>query len=209
MLILSPSAVKRVNSFVPSWPIPKLFQLRKNNELNYDIFKGSTINTPSMLCVEDFLDSLLWSKKIGGLDALISRSIKNLEVITDWVSSTPWIEFLAKEKENISSTSICLKFSEDFIKNSDLKYINKIENYMVSILEKKVWLMILVVIDLPSGLRIWGGPTVESEDIKHLLKWLDWAYTKSYKRYLIGGAVMFKVLISDKISESSINVFKK
>ena len=182
MLILSPSAVKRVNSFLPSWPIPKLFQLRKNNKLNYEIFKGSTINTPSMLCVEDFLDSLLWSKKIGGLDALISRSIKNLEVITDWVSSTPWIEFLAKEKENISSTSICLKFSEDFIKNFELKYINKIENYMVSILEKEgVAYDIGSYRSAPSGLRIWGGPTVESEDIKHLLKWLDWAYAKAIK----------------------------
>ena len=182
MLILSPKAVNRINTFIPLWPIPKLFQLRKENKLNQDIFNGATINTPSMLCVEDFLDCLEWSKTIGGLDALIKKSVENLEIIQDWVRSSSWIDFLSEEKNTISSTSICLRFVDKKLNNKSTEYKLKLKDFIVSILEEEE-----VAFDIgsyrsaPPGLRIWGGPTVESIDIKRLIPWLDWAYEEGIK----------------------------
>ena len=182
MIVLSPRAVKRINSFVPTWPIPKLLNLRRDRKINLDIFKGSTINTPSMLCVEDFIDSLAWAKSIGGLDELINRSLQNLEQIRVWVRETPWINFLSEESDSISSTSICLKFSKENLKNPSLEYQEKLEKYMTSLLDQEN-----IAYDLgsyrsaPPGIRIWGGPTVETSDIKLLLPWLTWAYQKAIK----------------------------
>ena len=182
MIILSPRAVDRINTFIPSWPIPKLLNLRKEKKINLDIFKGSTINTPSMLCVEDFIDSLEWSKSIGGLDELVDRSSRNLEEIRTWVKKTPWIEFLSEKFENTSSTSICLKFSRENLKNPSIKYQEKLESFIISLLdEENVAYDIGSYRSAPPGLRIWGGPTVETKDIKLLLPWLNWAYQKAVK----------------------------
>ena len=180
MLILSPKAIHRINTYNPPWPIPKLFQLKKNDKLNNDIFSGSTINTPSMLCVEDFLDSLNWCNNIGGLSELLKRSKNNLNIIKDWVSYSSWAGFLCEDDHNISNTSICLKLIDPFVVNLPLEVKNDIEKNIIKLLEKeKVAFDIGSYRSAPPGLRIWGGPTVENEDIKKLLPWLDWAYKKS------------------------------
>ena len=183
MLILSPKAVNRINEYNPQWPIPKLFQLKKNNTFNKDIFSGSTINTPSMICVEDFLDTLNWAKNIGGLPELVNRSNNNLNIIKDWVQSSHWIDFLAENPDTISSTSICLKLIDPLIINESIDIKNKVEKNIVKLLdEEKVAYDIGSYRSAPPGLRIWGGPTIESEDIKSLLPWLDWAYKESLKQ---------------------------
>ena len=180
MVILSPNAIERINSYNPTWPIPKLFQLKKNGKLNLDIFLGSTINTPSMLCVEDFLDALAWANNIGGLSELISRSKNNLKTIKSWVSNSSWAEFLCEDVSNLSNTSICLKLVDPRIINFPIEMKNKIEKNIIKLLEiEKVAFDIGSYRSAPPGLRIWGGPTVENEDIKKLLPWLDWAYQKS------------------------------
>ena len=183
MLIVSPKAVKRINEYNPDWPIPKLFQLKKNNIFNQEIFSGSTINTPSMICVEDFLDTLNWAKNIGGLSELICRSESNLNIIKDWVISSNWIDFLSENSNTISSTSICLKLIDPLIINETLELKNNIEKNIVKLLEEeKVAFDIGSYRSAPPGLRIWGGPTVDSKDIELLLPWLDWAYTETLKK---------------------------
>ena len=177
MLVLSPKAVERINSYNPPWPIPKLFQLRKNGKLNLEIFSGATINTPSMLCVEDFLDALNWTKEVGGLSGLISRSKNNLNIIQNWVSDSHWADFLCEDVNNLSSTSICLKLTDPKIIDLPIEIKNNIEKNIIKLLEQhKVAFDIGSYRSAPPGLRIWGGPTVENEDVKNLLPWLDWAY---------------------------------
>ena len=183
MLIVSPKAVKRINEYNPDWPIPKLFQLKKNNMFNQEIFSGSTINTPSMICVEDFLDTLNWAKNIGGLSELTFRSENNLNIIKDWVMSSNWIDFLSENSNTISSTSICLKLIDPLIINESLELKNNIEKNIIKLLdEEKVAFDIGSYRSAPPGLRIWGGPTVESKDIQLLLPWLDWAYAETLKK---------------------------
>ena len=183
MLIVSPKAVKRINQYNPDWPIPKLFQLKKNNMFNQEIFSGSTINTPSMICVEDFLDTLNWAENIGGLSELTFRSENNLNIIKDWVISSNWIDFLSENSNTISSTSICLKLIDPLIINESLELKNNIEKNIIKLLEEeKVAFDIGSYRSAPPGLRIWGGPTVESKDIKLLLPWLDWAYAETLKK---------------------------
>ena len=180
MIILSPKAVDRINTYNPNWPIPKLFQLKKNNEINLDIFSGSTINTPSMMCVEDFLDVLIWSEEIGGVEELIRRSEDNLNVIKDWVSSSTWANFLCEDLNNLSNTSICLKLIDSKLNTKSIETKNLIEKNIIKLLEENnVAFDIGSYRSAPPGLRIWGGPTVENDDIKKLLPWLDWAYDKS------------------------------
>ena len=180
MIILSPKAVDRINTYNPNWPIPKLFQLKKNNKINLDIFSGSTINTPSMMCVEDFLDVLIWSEEIGGVEELIRRSEDNLNVIKDWVSSSTWANFLCEDLNNLSNTSICLKLIDSKLNTKSIETKNLIEKNIIKLLEENnVAFDIGSYRSAPPGLRIWGGPTVENEDIKKLLPWLDWAYDKS------------------------------
>jgi phosphoserine aminotransferase len=180
MLALSPRAVERLESYTPPWPLPKLFRMTKGGKLNEDIFKGSTINTPSMLCVEDALDTLRWAESIGGLSALIARSQQNLSVLAAWVEVTPWVEFLAQNPAYRSSTSICLSMVEPwfqaFSKEAKMAYVKK----MTGLLDKKgVAYDIASYIDAPPGLRIWGGSTIESSDVQALTPWLDWAYAAS------------------------------
>jgi len=183
MLIVSPKAVKRINEYNPDWPIPKLFQLKKNNIFNQEIFSGSTINTPSMICVEDFLDTLNWAENIGGLSELTFRSENNLNIIKDWVISSNWIDFLSENSNTISSTSICLKLIDPLIINETLELKNNIEKNIIKLLEEeKVAFDIGSYRSAPPGLRIWGGPTVESKDIELLLPWLDWAYAETLKK---------------------------
>ena len=177
VLVLSPKAVERINSYNPPWPIPKLFQLRKYGKLNLEIFSGATINTPSMLCVEDFLDALNWTKEVGGLSGLISRSKNNLNIIKNWVSVSHWADFLCEDVNNLSSTSICLKLTDPKIIDLPIEIKNNIEKNIIKLLEQhKVAYDIGSYRSAPPGLRIWGGPTVENEDVKNLLPWLDWAY---------------------------------
>ena len=188
MLILSPKAVNRINNHNPAWPIPKLFQLKKNGVFNQEIFSGATINTPSMICVEDFLDTLNWAKNIGGLSELINRSDKNLNHVKKWISSSHWIDFLAEDSKTISSTSICLKLTDPIVLSKSIDIQNQIEKNIVQLLEQEE-----VAYDIgsyrsaPPGLRIWGGPTIDNKDIELLLPWLDWAYDITLKKLNING----------------------
>ena len=167
VLILSPRAVERINSYTPPWPVPKLFQLKKKGALIKDIFDGSTINTPSMLCNEDYLAALKWSETKGGLQELIRLSEENLKVIEDYVSDRDWLDFLAEEKEYRSNTSVCLKTS---VKPEELKKIVKI------MAEEEAAFDIAAYRDAPEGLRFWCGATVEKSNLEKMLPWLDWAY---------------------------------
>ena len=186
MIVLSPKAVERINSYNPQWPIPKLFQLKKNNKLNIDIFSGSTINTPSMLCVEDYIDALNWCNEIGGLKELIKRSKNNLKIVSDWVLNSHWVDFLSESTETVSNTSICLKLVDPKIIKQSLEVKNNIEKNIIKILEdESIAFDIGSYRSAPPGLRIWGGPTVDNEDIKKLLPCLDWAYGKTIKKLKI------------------------
>jgi len=179
MLALSPRAVERLRTYTPAWPLPKIFQLNKGTELIEGIFLGETINTPSMLCVEDAIDGLVWAESIGGLPALIQRSEANLAAIRAWVDHTPWVEFLANQPSTISCTSICLKIVDGWYLALDAKAQEKVAKDMVALLEKeKIAYDIGAYRDAPSGLRIWGGATVETKDIEALLPWLDWAWAE-------------------------------
>jgi len=167
MLILSPAAVNRLETYDPKRPLPKIFRLTKGGKLQHSIFKGDTINTPSMLCVEDYLDALAWSESIGGLPALIERSQRNLSVIEKFVDENDWINFLAKDPSTRSSTSVCLTL--DLSKDQVKQFIKLLEMEAVAY-------DIGAYRDAPDGLRIWCGATVEEEDLSLLMPWLKWAY---------------------------------
>jgi phosphoserine aminotransferase len=180
MLALSPRAVQRLETFTPPRPLPKIFQMTKSGKLVEGIFQGETINTPSMLCVEDALDSLRWAESIGGLPALVSRSNANLKCIEDWVAQSSWAAFLSDDKSARSSTSICLKIKDPAFASLSSDDQNVHVKSIVSSLEKeRVAYDIGAYRDAPVGLRIWGGATVESSDIGALLPWLDWAYSQA------------------------------
>ena len=180
MLILSPRAVERLERHVPSWPLPKVFRLTKAGKLNQGIFEGETINTPSMLCVEDYLDALNWAKSIGGLKALIARADANAKVITDWVKSAPWIEFLAKDPAVRSNTSVCLKVVDPHVTKLPAEAQAAFVKAIAAALEKEgVAYDIDAHRDAPAGLRIWCGSTVERADLEALTAWLDWAFANS------------------------------
>jgi phosphoserine aminotransferase len=179
MLILSPRAIERLESYTPAWPLPKIFQLTKKGKLMAGIFTGDTINTPSMLCVEDALDGLKWAESLGGLPALIKRSEANLQAIADWVERTPWVGFLAEKPETRSNTSICLKIVDPWYQALDAEAQAKGAKKIASLLDTEgVAYDIAAYRDAPPGLRIWGGATVETSDIQALLPWLDWAYAQ-------------------------------
>jgi phosphoserine aminotransferase len=180
MLILSPRAVERLERHVPSWPLPKVFRLTKAGKLNQGIFEGETINTPSMLCVEDYLDALNWAKSIGGLKALIARADANAKVIADWVKSAPWIEFLAKDPAVRSNTSVCLKVVDPHVTKLSAEAQAAFVKAIAAALEKEgVAYDIDAHRDAPAGLRIWCGSTVERADLEALTAWLDWAFANS------------------------------
>lgn len=177
MLILSPRAVARLESYKPEWPLPKIFRLTSGSKLIEGIFKGETINTPSMLCVEDYIDALEWAKRIGGLDALIARADENANVLADWVSSNPAIDFLASEPETRSNTSVCLRFVDPAIADLDDAGQQAFVKSLTALLEsEKVAYDIASYRDAPPGLRIWCGATVEASDLRALVPWLDWAF---------------------------------
>ena len=179
MIALSPRAVERLESYKPTWPMPKIFQMTKSGKVDLSIFEGSTINTPSMIAVEDALDGLIWAESIGGLPALLARSNANLAVLAAWVAQTPWAAFLAARPETRSNTSICLKIVDPaYTALSATDQAAKAKR-LADLLEKEgAAYDIASYRDAPPGLRIWGGATVETSDIEALLPWLDWAYAQ-------------------------------
>ena len=180
MIALSPRAVARLESHTPAWPLPKIFRMTKGGKLNEEIFEGATINTPSMLCVEDYLDTLAWGKSVGGLNALIGRADANTKAISDWVARTPWIAFLASEPSIRSNTSVCLKVVDPAVLKLPADAQAKFIKGIAAALEKEgVAYDIDAYRDAPSGLRIWCGATVERADVEALTLWLDWAYAEA------------------------------
>ena len=177
MLVLSPRAVARLESHVPSWPLPKIFRLTKGGKLNEGIFKGETINTPSMLCVEDQIDALKWGESVGGLKGLIGRSEGNLAAMAAWVARTPWVDFLAEVPATRSCTSVCLKIVDPWFTALDEAGRAAAAKEVANRLDKeRVAFDIAAYRDAPPGLRIWCGATIEASDIAALLPWLEWAY---------------------------------
>jgi phosphoserine aminotransferase len=178
MIALSPKAVERLESYQPIWPLPKIYRLTSKGKLAADIFKGATINTPSMFCVEDALDALSWVESIGGLQGAIDRSSRNLDAVKSWVEQSDWVDFLCQDHANLSSTSICLKVKDpNFLKLSVEDQQGKIKEINKMLENEQVAYDINSYRTAPPGFRIWGGSTVESSDIENLLPWLDWAYT--------------------------------
>ena len=168
-----------LETYTPPWPLPKIFRLTKGGKLISGIFEGATINTPSLLCVEDYLDALNWAENIGGLETLIARADANLKVISDWVEQTPWVNFLANTPETISNTSVCLKITDPEVTSLNIEAQASFAKQMAKRLdEEDVAKDIGAYRDAPPGLRIWAGATIEQSDIKALLPWLDWAFTQ-------------------------------
>jgi len=184
MLALSPRAVARLESHTPAWPMPKVFRLTSGGKLNEALFRGDTLNTPSMLCVEDALDGLAWAESLGGLPALIARSEANLSAVAAWEATCDWVEFLAPVPETRSSTSICLRITAPWFLALDAATQTKASKRLAALLEpESVAFDIASYRDAPPGLRIWGGATVETSDIKALLPWLDWAHAEVAAAY--------------------------
>ena len=184
MIILSPRAIERLESYKPPWPLPKIFRLTKNGKLISSIFNGATINTPSMLCVEDYIDTLNWGLDVGGIKGLIGRSEDNLAVIKSWVDRTDWIEFLAEVPSTISNTSVCLKITADWFENLDAGEKTIASKKLAQLLDAKdVAYDISSYRDAPAGLRIWTGSTIETADLVDLIPWLDWAYAEIHASY--------------------------
>jgi phosphoserine aminotransferase len=180
MLILSPRAVARLESYTPAWPLPKIFRMTKGGKLNEGIFVGETINTPSMLALEDYLDALNWAKSIGGLKALMARADANTKVLTDWQAKTPWVDFLATDKAIRSNTSVCLKVVDPAIASLAADAQAAFAKALVALVEKEgAGYDLGAYRDAPPGLRIWCGATVETADVAALTQWLDWAFAET------------------------------
>ena len=179
VIILSPRAVERLESYTPDRPLPKIFRLTKGGKLIEGIFEGSTINTPSMICVEDAIDGLKWAKSIGGLSKLIERSNNNLKVLEDWAAKSDWIDFLVEDKSIRSNTSICLKIVDKWYQSLSKEEQAAKAKELVSLMAKEgIAYDIGSYRDAPPGLRIWGGATVESKDMEALTQWLDWGFSQ-------------------------------
>jgi phosphoserine aminotransferase len=179
MIILSPRAVERLVTYKPAWPLPKLFRMTSGGKLIEGIFEGETINTPSMLCVEDYLDALVWAKEIGGLKGLIARADANTKAIADWAAKTPWVDFLARVPATRSNASVCLKVVDPQVVALPPDAQAAFAKALASVLEKeKVAFDIGGYRDAPPGLRIWCGATVETADVQVLTQWLDWAFAQ-------------------------------
>jgi phosphoserine aminotransferase len=179
MLILSPRAVERLLTYKPAWPLPKIFRLTSGGKLSEGIFKGETINTPSMLCVEDYIDALVWAQSIGGLDALIARADANSAVLKRFVENSGWLANLAIVPETQSNTSVCLSIADPDVTTLDKDGQAAFAKGLVSMLEKEgVAYDVGAYRDAPPGLRIWCGATVETSDLEALMPWLDWAFAQ-------------------------------
>ncbi|MFM1960936.1 MAG: hypothetical protein RL588_2453 [Pseudomonadota bacterium] len=177
VLVLSPRAVARLESHTPAWPMPKLFRMTKNGKVTLDLFEGATINTPSMLCVEDVIDALAWGEGIGGLAAMRGRADANLAVLAEWVGRTPWVDFLAADPATRSNTSVCLKVVDARVAALSADAQADFAKTLASLLEKEgAALDVGGYRDAPPGLRIWCGATVETDDLRALTPWLDWAF---------------------------------
>jgi phosphoserine aminotransferase len=177
MLVLSPRAVERLTSYQPPWPLPKLFRLTKGGKLMEGIFEGETINTPSLLCVEDYIDALLWAKSIGGLKALISRADANAKIVAAWVARTPWVEYLAADPALRSNTSVCLKVVDPAVTALAPDAQAAFAKALAAAVEREgAGYDLGHHRDAPPGLRIWCGSTVEAADVEALTRWLDWAF---------------------------------
>jgi phosphoserine aminotransferase len=177
VIILSPRAVERLENYTPAWPLPKIFRLTKGGKLIEGIFSGATINTPSMLCVEDYIDALNWGVSLGGLDGLHARADANFAVLDAWVARTSWVEFLAERAETRSNTSVCLKVVDADIAALEEADQNAFVKRLTKLLDDQgVALDIGGYRDAPPGLRIWAGATVEASDLEALTPWLDWAF---------------------------------
>ena len=180
ILVLSPRAVARLESYTPPWPLPKIFRMTKGGKLNQGIFEGETINTPSMLCVEDYLDALNWAKSVGGLKGLMARADANTKVIADWKAKTPWIDFLAKDPAIRSNTSVCLKVIDPAIMSLSAEAQADFAKKLVAAVEKEgAGYDFAHYRDAPAGLRIWCGATVEASDVALLTQWIDWAFAEA------------------------------
>ncbi len=185
VIILSPRAVARLESHTPPWPIPKIFRLTKNGKLIEGVFKGATINTPSMLCVEDYIKALEWGRDIGGLTALQARACMNAAAINEWVENTDWIENLASDPQTRSNTSVCLKLSAAATEGLSDEQAAAIPRRMVALLDEEgAGFDLGAYRDAPPGLRVWCGSTVETQDIIDLLPWLEWAYETARREVL-------------------------
>ncbi len=180
MLVISPRAAERLQTYTPPWPLPKIFRLTKTGRIDEAVFAGSTINTPSMLCVADYLAALDWAERTGGLDALIARADANARVLADWVAATPWIDFLAADPRIRSNTSVCLQFTAPETNTLEASEQAVFAKTVVDALEaENVAFDISAYRDAPPGLRIWCGATVEQADVKALTSWIEWAYHKA------------------------------
>jgi len=180
MLVLSPRAVERLETYKPAWPLPKIFRLTKGGKLNEGVFAGETINTPSMLCVEDYLDALQWAKSLGGLSATVARSDANAKALSDWVAVTSWVGHLARNPNERSNTSVCLKVVDPAVVRLSDDDQAAFAKTLAGLLEKEgVAYDIAYYRDAPPGLRIWCGATVEHSDIQALTPWLDWAFAEA------------------------------
>ena len=180
MIILSPRAVERLTTYTPAWPMPKIFRMTNGGKLIEGIFVGDTINTPSMLCVEDYIDALEWSQKVGGLDGLIGRADANTKAIADWAAKTPWVDFLANSADIRSNTSVCLKVVDPAITAlSDDKQAAFVKSMVAAVEGAGAGYDIDGYRDAPPGLRIWCGATVETSDVAELTHWLDWAFANA------------------------------
>jgi phosphoserine aminotransferase len=179
MIALSPRAVARLEQHVPAWPMPKVFRMTSGGRLNAGLFRGETINTPSMLCVEDALDGLRWAESVGGLTALIARSQANLAAVAAWVARSEWAAFLAADPAVRSSTAICLRITAPWFTALDRGAQFKASRRLAALLDAEgAGYDVASYRDAPPGLRIWGGATVETADVAALLPWLDWAYAE-------------------------------
>jgi phosphoserine aminotransferase len=180
MLVLSPRAVARLESYTPPWPLPKIFRMTKGGKLNAGIFEGETINTPSMLCVEDYLDALNWGKSVGGLKGLMARADANTKVLADWKAKTPWIDFLARDPAIRSNTSVCLKVVDPAITSLTPDAQAEFAKKLVALVEKEgAGFDFAHYRDAPAGLRIWCGATVDAGDVELLTQWIDWAFAEA------------------------------
>jgi len=180
MLVLSPRAAERLTTYKPAWPLPKIFRLTKGGRISEGIFAGETINTPSMLCVEDYIDTLQWAKSIGGLGALMARADANAKVVADWVARTAWVEFLARDPATRSNTSVCLKVVDPQVTVLSPDAQAAFATALAAAVEKEgAGYDLGHYRDAPPGLRIWCGATVEAADVEILTQWLDWAFART------------------------------
>ena len=182
MLILSPKAVERIESYDPEWPLPKLFRLKKGSKLNTAIFEGATINTPSMLATEDYIAALEWAKSIGGLPAMIERANANAKVLTDWIEATPWVRNMVPDPAQRTNTGVCFVFQGEWFESLPEDEQAAVPGKIYKMLEAEgVGYDFNGYRDAPPSLRIWCGGTVESEDIARLLPWIEWAFAELRK----------------------------